>query len=317
MSAPLSHTIKATRLRRASAALPKDIGSWRVLLHEAIQVPQEDVVVPSHFTITNLHTNQKAAKYPIPNNVPKRESAVLVLLSPSDLLGSGSFVDLNFILTMRSSKMRTHGGQMAFAGGRLDGDESPEDGASREAWEEIGIGSSQYRTIGRLRPLYSYPSKSWVTPVVALADDMLFPRIHSPKEVSSIHYLHMSQVLCASEFSHHRLAKHFSNTAGGSVGFPCFFASDDMNVAVDEFPSTSRGLVPVPYDWGMTPVLEEDCQGTLVWGLTAFIICELLARLSTVIGKRLDNDEATTLRSSSIIVRDSEEGQQNRLDSKL
>jgi len=63
-----------------------------------------------------------------------RRAAVLVLLF-ADRRG-----DLQVVLTLRSSKLRTFAGQVALPGGKADYlSETPVQTARREAWEEIGL----------------------------------------------------------------------------------------------------------------------------------------------------------------------------------
>jgi 8-oxo-dGTP pyrophosphatase MutT (NUDIX family) len=54
------------------------------------------------------------------------------------------------ILTKRASAMRDHAGDWVFPGGRIDEGELPQDGAVREAEEELGIPRSQLTIIGQL-----------------------------------------------------------------------------------------------------------------------------------------------------------------------
>ena len=44
-----------------------------------------------------------------------------------------------FLLIHRPSNMRSHPGQVAFPGGKIDPGETPTEAALREAWEELGI----------------------------------------------------------------------------------------------------------------------------------------------------------------------------------
>ena len=71
---------------------------------------------------------------PAPEAAPegRRASAVLV-----PILDRGDHLEL--ILTMRSSTLRHHAGQISFPGGRLDDGETVIEAALRESQEEIGL----------------------------------------------------------------------------------------------------------------------------------------------------------------------------------
>jgi 8-oxo-dGTP pyrophosphatase MutT (NUDIX family) len=89
-----------------------------------------------------------------------RPSAVLVLLAEGP---SGAEV----LLTRRSMHLSSHRGEVSFPGGRVDPGESYEDAAVREAFEEVGLAPDCATLVGRLRPLGTYVSRSWIVPVVA------------------------------------------------------------------------------------------------------------------------------------------------------
>jgi hydroxyethylthiazole kinase-like uncharacterized protein yjeF len=70
------------------------------------------------------------------------------------------------IFTRRRSDLRDHPGQLSFPGGRIDGDETPEQAALREAHEEIGLDPDSVE-IGGIGPtFYIPPSRFWVVPVI-------------------------------------------------------------------------------------------------------------------------------------------------------
>ncbi len=71
------------------------------------------------------------------------------------------------ILTVRREDMRTHAGQVAFPGGRLDPGEDSVQAALREAREEVGLDPSQVQVIAALDQ-YRTVTGFAVTPVLAV-----------------------------------------------------------------------------------------------------------------------------------------------------
>lgn len=72
------------------------------------------------------------------------------------------------LLTERSSKLRSHSGQVAFPGGRVDPtDPNIAAAAMREAWEEVGLSADFIEVLGSL-PTYTTITSFEVTPVVGL-----------------------------------------------------------------------------------------------------------------------------------------------------
>jgi 8-oxo-dGTP pyrophosphatase MutT (NUDIX family) len=73
-------------------------------------------------------------------------------------------------LTVRSASLRQHTSQVALPGGRLDRpDESPEQAALREAYEEIGVAPASVDVLGRLTPLPIAISGHLLHPVVGVS----------------------------------------------------------------------------------------------------------------------------------------------------
>lgn len=103
-----------------------------------------------------------------------REAAVLVAIT--DRLKPG------LILTQRREHLRTHAGQVAFPGGRIDEGEDATAAALREAQEELGLNPALVRLLGEADP-YCTVTGYWVTPVVGVVPPEL-DLVPNPEEVA-------------------------------------------------------------------------------------------------------------------------------------
>ena len=92
-----------------------------------------------------------------------RSSAVLVAIADGP---EGAAV----LLTRRSETLRSHRGEISFPGGRLDSGETFEAAALREAHEEVSLQPSVVRLTGRLDPISTMVSRSFIVPVVGTVD---------------------------------------------------------------------------------------------------------------------------------------------------
>jgi 8-oxo-dGTP pyrophosphatase MutT (NUDIX family) len=88
-----------------------------------------------------------------------REAAVLVAITDRPEPG--------LILTQRREGLRTHGGQVAFPGGRIDEGEDAVAAALREAHEELGLNPALVRLLGEA-DRYATVTGYWVTPVIGV-----------------------------------------------------------------------------------------------------------------------------------------------------
>ena len=109
--------------------------------------------------------SQPAAEPPLAGDLVEREgpgrvpAAVLVALTDRAEPGA--------ILTVRREHMRTHAGQVAFPGGRIDPGEDAIAAALREANEELGIPPGEVAVAGALDP-YATITGYEVTAVVGV-----------------------------------------------------------------------------------------------------------------------------------------------------
>ncbi len=148
------------------------------------------------------------------------------------------------LLTVRSSRLRSHQGEVAFPGGRLEPGETAVEGALREAWEEVGLDPALVTVVGHLTPLPTISSDTLMTPVVASLDGRPSTRA-APAEVARIFDVALSDLLADGAFVEEWWA----------------------------FPGR-RGIDDVP--GGEFPVWFFAAGGETIWGATARVLTELL-----------------------------------------
>lgn len=110
----------------------------------------------------------------LPEVAGARKAAVLVLFGvldgvPSEREARAPAVsrDLDVLLLARATTLRSHPGQIAFPGGRVDpGDRDAVAAALREAEEETGLDPAGVDVLGSLAPLPLEHSRHVVTPVL-------------------------------------------------------------------------------------------------------------------------------------------------------
>jgi mutator protein MutT len=132
-----------------------------------------------------------------------RAAAVAVAIvdegTGADLAGirdpQGWGTDAALLLTRRAGELRSHAGQWALPGGRIDAGESPEQAALRELHEEVGLQLDEGSLLGRLDDFVTR-SGYVITPVLvwAGAARALQP---NPREVQSIHRIPVIEFLRA------------------------------------------------------------------------------------------------------------------------
>lgn len=102
---------------------------------------------------------------PLPGDLP--EQRALASLPAAVLIAITDRADPGVILTVRREHLRTHAGQIAFPGGRLDEGEEPVAAALREAHEELGLDPALVELAGRLDE-YRTVTGYVVTPVIGV-----------------------------------------------------------------------------------------------------------------------------------------------------
>ena len=117
------------------------------------------------------------ARPPLEGDLPelraRADVAAAVLIAITDRPEPG------VILTVRREHMRTHAGQIAFPGGRIDPGEDPVAAAIREAHEEVLVPPELVDVIGAIDP-YRTVTGYFVTPVLGVLppDIALEPHEH-------------------------------------------------------------------------------------------------------------------------------------------
>jgi 8-oxo-dGTP pyrophosphatase MutT (NUDIX family) len=97
------------------------------------------------------------------------------------------------LLTKRNARLNKHAGQVSFPGGRIDGGETPEAAALREAEEEVALAPRDVELLGRMAN-YVTATGYRITPVVGLLPPGLTLR-PSPQEVESVFELPIDVLL--------------------------------------------------------------------------------------------------------------------------
>ncbi len=148
------------------------------------------------------------------------------------------------VLTVRSDRLRFHQGEVAFPGGRLEGDESVVDGALREAAEEVGLDPGTVTVVAQLTAMPTISSDTVMTPVVATLAGR--PALTAnPAEVDRIFDVALSRLAADGVFH-----EEWWSVPGraGATGVP----------------------------GGEFPVWFFEVEGETVWGATARTLVELL-----------------------------------------
>ena len=143
------------------------------------------------------------SKEQILSNNPRQSGVMLLLYEKNGLL--------NIVFTQRKAYEGVHGGQMSFPGGKKEPGEDITETALRETCEEIGIGRSKIRLIGKLSELYIPPSNFLVYPSVGFAEqiDTFIPQ---QSEVEKIVEIPVAFFMDKTNINMQQKIKLFNNT---------------------------------------------------------------------------------------------------------
>ncbi len=170
-------------------------------------------------------------------DVGVRPAAVLVALFDED-------DQARVLLTVRSGELRSHRGEVAFPGGRLDEGETVDQAARREAFEEVGLDPATVTVIGHLSAMPTVSSNTLMTPVVATLPGRP-DTVASPAEVARIFDVSLGELVEDGAFREEWWAVPGRPGADGSLG-------------------------------GEFPVWFFTAGGEIIWGATARVLTELL-----------------------------------------
>jgi 8-oxo-dGTP pyrophosphatase MutT (NUDIX family) len=114
---------------------------------------------------------------------PRPQARLAAVLLP--LFVQDGALSLAFI--RRSSSLRSHSGEIAFPGGKVDsGERFPVETALREAHEEIGLAPERVEVLGLLSPVFTVVSNFLIFPVVAFLPHGLGALSLQPAEVTEL-----------------------------------------------------------------------------------------------------------------------------------
>lgn len=167
---------------------------------------------------------------------------------------------LYLLYEVRAAALRRQPGEVCFPGGHMDGDESPEECALRETFEELAIPAQAIRVLGPLDVICGRGSFV-MYPILALVDGTAVDTCQpSPDEVDSIFTVPLSQLAAMTPGEYHY---------------------DLVPHVAQDFPYAMVGITP-DYPWraGRESGPVYPWQGKAIWGLTGRVTRHVLALLS-------------------------------------
>lgn len=152
-------------------------------LHQGLHLPDFDGIAAQR-RMSPVH---RLSYRPSNREGQPRLAAVMILIFPSTQGQS-------LVLIRRADHPgAVHSGQMSFPGGRREPNETFEQTARRETFEEVGIDPASIQVVGEMTQLYVPPSDFEIHPFVGYLDyaPVWYPDTHEVAEVVEmpLHYL--------------------------------------------------------------------------------------------------------------------------------
>ena len=168
---------------------------------------------------------------------------------------------LSLLYEVRSRRLRRQPGEVCFPGGKIEGDESPEQCALRETWEELGIPQKNIHILGRL-DFIAHRANFIMYPILARVDREALDKLAlNPDEVEEVFRIPVEHLL-----SHPPLEYSYTLTPH-TEGFP-------------------YDLIGIPQNYRWQPGSENVpvylWENRAVWGLTGRITRHLTGLLQTL-----------------------------------
>lgn len=140
-----------------------------------------------------------------------KKAAVLALFYPND------FNKASLLLTKRASYKGTHSAQISFPGGKIEkNDINLQETALREAFEEVGVKSSDITIFKELTDVYIPPSNFLATPFLGYSTTK--PTFKINHEVDSLIEITIDDILNDSSITHITMNTSYMK----NIEVPCF-----------------------------------------------------------------------------------------------
>lgn len=162
----------------------------------------------------------------------------------------------SLLYQVRARTLRRQPGEVCFPGGRVEGEESPEQCALRETAEELGISPNQVQLLGRL-DFIAHRANFIMYPILGVVEEgTLEHMVLNPGEVEQTFLVPLSHLLSTPPQEH-----SYTLLPQPQADFPY----ELIGIPKDYRWQTGRETVPI-YPW----------QGHTIWGLTGRITRHLV-----------------------------------------